>query len=78
VPFDPEAVISKFDVRLRTPTPTGPPSTDADPWVSQTPHNPTEALLQSTLVRNRIACHQGSSPTPLFQTVAFPDSCGVS
>ncbi|CAG8974612.1 hypothetical protein HYALB_00004410, partial [Hymenoscyphus albidus] len=40
------------------------------PWVSQTPSNPTEALSQSTLVRNRIACHQGSSPTPLFQTVA--------
>ena len=70
VPFDPQAVLSKLDVRLRTPTPPRAPSTDADPWVSQTPSNPTEALSQSTLVRNRIARHQGSSPTPLFETVA--------
>lgn len=70
VPFDPQAVISKLDVKLRTPTPTGPPSSDANPWVSQTPSNPTEALSQTTLVRNRIARHQGSSPTPLFETVA--------
>jgi hypothetical protein len=69
VPFDPQAVISKLDVRLRTPTPPRPSSADADPWVSQTPHNPTEALSQSTLVRNRMARHQGSSPTPLFQTI---------
>jgi hypothetical protein len=70
IPFDPQAVISKLDVKLRTPTPTGPPSVDADPWVSQTPHNPTDALLQTTLVKDRIAKHQGSSPTPLFATVA--------
>jgi hypothetical protein len=69
VPFDPQIVISKLDVKLRTPTPTGPPSTDADPWVSQTPHNPTDALQQSTLVRNRIVSHQGSSPTQLFSTI---------
>jgi hypothetical protein len=70
IPFDPQVVISKLDVKLRTPTPVGPPSIDADPWVSQTPHNPMEALSQTTLVRDRIARHQGSSPTPLFQTVA--------
>ena len=63
-------MLSKLDVRLRTPTPPRAPSSDVDPWVSQTPSNPTEALLQTTLVRNRIACHQGSSPTPLFETVA--------
>jgi hypothetical protein len=45
VPFDPQAVISKLDVRLRTPTPSRPSSANADPWVSQTPYNPTEALL---------------------------------
>jgi hypothetical protein len=70
VPFDPQAVISKLDVKLRTPTPTGTSSADADPWVSQTPHNPAEALSQTTLVKDRIARHQGSSPTPIFQTVA--------
>ena len=69
VPFDPQAVLSKLDVKLRTPTPSRAPSTDVDPWVSQTPSNPTKALSQTTLVRNRIARHQGSSPTPLFETV---------
>jgi len=70
VPFDPQAVISKLDVKLRTPTPTGPPLADADPWVSQTPRNPTEAFSQTALVKDRIARHQGSSPTPIFATVA--------
>ncbi|PQM43524.1 hypothetical protein VC83_09651 [Pseudogymnoascus destructans] len=69
VPFNPQAVISKLDVKLRTPSPALPLPADADPWVSQTPHNPTEALSQTTLVKQRIARHQGSSPTPLFETV---------
>ncbi|KFY19868.1 hypothetical protein V493_07812, partial [Pseudogymnoascus sp. VKM F-4281 (FW-2241)] len=69
VPFDPQAVLSKLDVKLRTPTPSSPSTVNTTPWVSQTPSNPTEALSQTTLVRNRIARHQGSSPTPLFKTV---------
>ena len=70
IPFDPQAVISKLDIKLRTPSPPSPPSTVAEPWVSQTPHNPTDALLQTTLVKDHIARHQGSSPTPIFNTVA--------
>jgi hypothetical protein len=70
IPFLPETVLRRLDVKLRTPTPTGPLSADADPWVSQTPHNPTDALSQTTLIRDRIARHQGSSLIPLFQTVA--------
>ena len=31
--FDPEVVISKLDIKLRTPTPIGPPLADADFWV---------------------------------------------
>ena len=57
MPFDPQVVLLKLDVKLRTPTPTGPPSANADPWVSQTPRNPTDALSQTTLVKNRIASH---------------------
>ena len=72
VPFDPQAVISQLDIKLRTPTPTGPPSADTDPWVSQTPHNPTEALSQTTLVKDRIARHQELTNT------YFPDSYYVS
>ncbi len=55
VPFNPQAVISKLDVRLRTPNPSTPSSTNTNPWVSQTPHNATDALSQSTLVKSRIA-----------------------
>jgi hypothetical protein len=69
IPFNPEAVISKLDVKLRTPTPPRPLEANADSWVSQTPHNPTEALSQSELVKKRINSHQGSSPTRLFSAV---------
>ncbi|EDN99830.1 hypothetical protein SS1G_02688 [Sclerotinia sclerotiorum 1980 UF-70] len=66
IPFNPEVVLSKLDIRIRTPTP---PSFDLDQWISQTPRNPTEALSQSTLVKSRITRHQASSPTPIFETV---------
>jgi hypothetical protein len=69
VPYNPQAVLSKLDVKLRTPTPTGPLLPEADPWVSQTPHGPAEAVSQSNLVRNRISIHQGSSPTSMFSAV---------
>ena len=69
MPFDPQAVLSKLDVKLRTPDPSRPSTANSNPWVSQTPSNPTKALLQTTLVRNRISYYQGSSPTPLFETV---------
>jgi hypothetical protein len=69
VPFNPQAVISKLDIKLRTPTPTRPPPADADPWVSRTPCNPADAVSQSNFVRNKIARHQGSSPTTIFSAV---------
>jgi hypothetical protein len=69
VPFDPQVVLSKLDVRLRTLTASLPSTTNANPWVSQTPSNPIEALSQSTLVRNRIARYQGSLLTLLFEIV---------
>jgi hypothetical protein len=56
-------------VKLQTLTPTSPLSADADPWVSQTPHNPQEALSQLTLVKSRITRYQESSPTSIFETV---------
>ena len=45
IPFDPEAVLLKLDIKLRTPLPLGSRSISANPWVSQTPHNLTEAVL---------------------------------
>lgn len=69
VPYDPQAVLSKLDVKLRTPTPTGPSLPEANPWVSQTPHSAAEAVSQSEFVRNRISVHQGSSPSSMFLAV---------
>ncbi|EDN94080.1 hypothetical protein SS1G_09948 [Sclerotinia sclerotiorum 1980 UF-70] len=69
ISFDPQSILSKLDIRIRTSIP---PSTSLELtnfWISQTPHNPTEALLQSTLIKARIARHQSSSPTPIFETV---------
>ena len=69
VPYDPERVLSKLDIKLPTPTPpTSRPGT-AQPWVFQTPHNPREADLQSTLIKTRIANHQNSSPTSMLAAV---------
>ena len=69
VPFDPEAVVSKLDIKLRTRTPTGPPSVTADPWYSQTLQNPVEAVSQSEYIKNRITRHQGSSPTQILTAI---------
>ena len=69
VPFDPEHVISKLNIVLRTPTPPGSlPQTPA-PWVSKTPNNPTETSSQSKFIKDRIYRHQGSSPTSIIQAV---------
>jgi len=69
VPYDPERVLSKLDVQLRTPTPTGPPVAAADPWVSKTPQNPLEADSQTNLIKTRISNHQNSSPTSMLAAV---------
>lgn len=69
VPFDPESVISKLVVRLRTPTPPGSSRTNADPWVSKTPSNPIEAYSQSAFLKKRVAEHQNSSPTSILAAV---------
>jgi hypothetical protein len=69
--FNPQAVISKLDIKLRTLTPTSPPPSRTNPWVSQTSHNPAKALSQITLVKNHIACYQGNSLISLFLIVVL-------
>jgi hypothetical protein len=66
VPSDPEAVKSKMDVRLRTPTP---PTVDNAPWVSRTPSNTLESGSQSKLIRERIQRHINSSPSSMDEAV---------
>jgi hypothetical protein len=69
VPFDPEKVISQLDICLKTPTPSDSRPGSAHTWVSKTRNNPTEASSQSTLIKNRNAQHQNSSPTEILRAV---------
>jgi hypothetical protein len=66
VPFNPEAVISKLEVRLCTPRP---PTVDESTWHSQTPSNTLEFGSQSKLIRERIQRHGDSSPTSMVDAL---------
>jgi hypothetical protein len=61
---NPEAVISKLDVRLRTPTP---PTVDDALRQSQIPSNTLEFGSQSKLIREKIQRHVDSSPTSIVK-----------
>ena len=69
VPFNPQTVILKLNIKLRTPIPPNLSHSDQDPWTSQTPKNPTETFSQSKFVATRIAKYQGNSPTRIFDAV---------
>jgi hypothetical protein len=62
-------VIAKLDVKIRTPMPDIESLNLPEPWVSQTLHNPIEAQSQSIFLKNRIARHQGSSPTSIYSAI---------
>jgi hypothetical protein len=66
VPFNPEAVLSKLDLRLRTPTPAAPEDTV---WESKTPSNAREIQAQSTLICSRIRGRPGSSASSVNEKV---------
>jgi len=59
-------VISKLDIQLRTPTPL---PTDDTPWELKTPSNTLELAAQNRHIKEKIACHQDSSPTAINETV---------
>lgn len=66
VPHNPEIVLSKLDVVLRTPTPL---TLEDTIWESKTPSNAREIEAQSTLIRNRIRQHKSSSPASIIEAV---------
>jgi hypothetical protein len=65
VPFNPEYVVSKLDVQLRTPTPAEEVTYPSIPWVSKTPQTVLEAGTQSEYLQRRIRRHKSSSPEPI-------------
>jgi len=66
VPHNPEAVLLKLDVRLRTPTP---PQQDDVAWEAKTPRNAREIEAQSALLRNRMQKHRGSPASSIDEQV---------
>ncbi|KAI1508834.1 DDE superfamily endonuclease [Pyrenophora tritici-repentis] len=68
VPLQPEAVLSKLDVQLRTPTPPAAALPEA-PWVAQTPSNARELKAQSSLIRERVRQHKSSSPASIIKAI---------
>jgi hypothetical protein len=65
-PFDPESVVSKLDVQLRTPTPAEEAAEPSTPWVSKTPKTVLEAQSQSEYLDKRIRLHKSSSPESIL------------
>jgi hypothetical protein len=68
-PLNPEAMFSKLNIRLKTPsTPNSRPGT-AGSWTSKTPKTIIEATAQSNLVKNQIMNHPDSSPTKIYHAI---------
>jgi hypothetical protein len=65
VPLAPEVVLSKLEIKPRTPSPLLPTTT----WNPRTPSNALEIEAQSTLIKSRIRTHAGSSPTAIIHMV---------
>jgi len=57
MPYDLERVISKLDMRIRTPIPPALNLGTVLPWVSQTLYNPREVTSQSIFIKTRISNH---------------------
>jgi len=67
VPLQPDTILSKLDVQLRTPTP--PAALPEAPWVAQTPSNARELEAQSSLIRERVRQHKSSSPASIIMAI---------
>ena len=66
VPHNPEAVLSKLNVQLRTPTP---PQLGDVAWEAKTPRNAREMEAQSMLLQNRLQKYRGSPASSIDEQV---------
>jgi hypothetical protein len=69
IPIDPESIVSKLDIQLRTPTPVGEEVDPSTPWISKTPKIVLEAQYQSEYLQRRISRHYSSSPESILATL---------
>ena len=67
VPLQPDTVLSKLDVQLRTPTP--PAALVEALWQACTPGNVRELEAQSTLISDRVRRHKSSSPASIIAAI---------
>jgi hypothetical protein len=67
VSLQPETVLSKLDVQLRTPTP--PAATTEALWEARTPSNVRELEAQSSLICERVRQHKSSSPASIIEAI---------
>jgi hypothetical protein len=67
VPLQPDTVLSKLDVQLRTPTP--PAALVEALWQACTPSNVRELEAQSSLIRERVRQHKSSSPASIIEAI---------
>jgi hypothetical protein len=66
VPLQPDVVLSKLDVQLRTPTSAALPEAI---WEARTPSKVRELEAQSTLIRDRVRRHKSSSPASIIEAI---------
>ncbi|KAL2884579.1 hypothetical protein HOO65_110050 [Ceratocystis lukuohia] len=66
-PFDPENVISKLDVQLRTPMASEEVTEPSTPWTSTTQQKPLEAQSQSEDIEKGIRKHKSSPPKSIMK-----------
>lgn len=64
VPHNPEVVLLKLSIKLRTPSPVALPEAV---WEAKTPNNQRELEAQSRLIRDRIRTHKSSSPASIIE-----------
>ncbi|EMT72986.1 hypothetical protein FOC4_g10001829 [Fusarium odoratissimum] len=70
-PLDPENVILRMDVQLRTPTPPTEVTAPSTPWASRTPKTVLEAQSHSKYLKARIINHKSSSPESMLEAVGY-------
>ena len=69
IPYDPERVIASLDFKPKTPTPSNSRPTTATSTNPNTPKTVRDAVRGSTQLKTKIARHQSSSPTHLYDLV---------
>jgi hypothetical protein len=69
VPLNPEAVLFRLDPKLMTPSPPNTRPGTPQSWITKTPKTASEITQQSTTIKNKIARHQNSSPTHMYDVI---------